>query len=320
LGLLAGVGLVVAVLGLYLFAGMPGSATAAQGVTPATLVVADERSLHHLNLYVANDLGLFKKHGLDVRLVEARDPAAVRDLVLTGQADIFWSCPSVAVMAIAQGAPLKIIAQAKTPCGAVLVVPKGSPVRGAADFTGRRFAGPSANCEGVLAYQGRARAAGGEFGVVVESASRALVDLATGKVDGAILEEPHLSLALGKGFRPVLKDVAAALPCRTINARTGILQERPAALLRFVQATAEANAWLANHKTGPDVQAIAERYTSTPSAILPKALSRLKFSDRVDEARIKRLAEEMRASGLIRENPKERLYAAEFKGVTWAVQ
>jgi NitT/TauT family transport system substrate-binding protein len=301
-------------------AGTTGSAAAAREATPVKLVVADERSLHHLNLYVAQELGLFRKQGLEVVLVEARDPAQARDLVVTGQADLFWSCPSVALMAVAQGAPLKIIAQAKTPCGAVLVVPKSSRISKAAELKGARIAGLSANCEGVLAYQARAREAGGAFQVVVESASRAVVDLSTGKLDGAILEEPHLSLALGKGMRLVLAETAARYPCRTISARSGILMERAEALKRFVAATAEANAWLATHQKSAQAYAIAERYTSTPAGILPKALGRLKFSERIDEGRISRLGEEMLKAGIIRENPQDRLYAQEFRGITWGIR
>ena len=88
-----------------------------------TIVVADAKTTHHLNLYVAKELGIFEKYNLDVQITAVDDNAAARDLAVSGAADVFWSCPTVAIAAIANGAPLKIISQVKVPCTSVLVVP-----------------------------------------------------------------------------------------------------------------------------------------------------------------------------------------------------
>jgi NitT/TauT family transport system substrate-binding protein len=294
-----------------------GYAGAGRNGFPPGLVVADDRSLHHLNLYVAQELGLFKKHGIDIILMETRDPVAARDMVLSGRADIFWACPTLAIMDIANGAPVKIIAQAKTPCHSVLVVAKSSAVRTIADLKGKRIAGLSANCEGILAYQVKAREKGGEFRVVVLSAGRSLIDLAAGKIDGAILEEPYLSMAESRGFRAVQRETASRFPCRTINARTSILKENPEGVRRLLAAINEANSIIARDPASPKLLAIAERYTGFPEKAVKPGISLFTFSEKIDERRIDRLVEEMLAAGIIRENPGERLYSAELKGLTW---
>ena len=281
------------------------------------LVVADDRNLHHLNLYVAQELGIFKKHGLDVTIVDVRNAAASRDLVLSGQADIFWACPTVAIMSVSNGAALKIIAQAKTPCGSVLVVSKGSLIRTAADLKGKRISGLSPTCEGVIAYQKKARSSGGEFTVVVQNGGRAIADLKAGRIDGAILEEPHLSLAEQSGFRPVLRDAAKIFPCRTINARTAALKESPEAFRRFVKAIAESNAIIRRNPVSHQIITIAGKYTAIPEKVLKTALAHLHFSEKIDQQGIARLTGEMTATAIIRDNPSGRLYAPELKQITW---
>jgi NitT/TauT family transport system substrate-binding protein len=294
-----------------------GIATAKKDATPARIIIADAQTTNHMNLYVAQEMGLFKKHGLDVAIVEARDPALARDLVISGQADVFWSCPSVAVSAIAGGAPLKIIAQVKTPCSSLLVVPKGSPIRSYKDLNGKRIAGSSPACEAVIAYEKKAREAGARFVLEKLAGGPAIVALDSGKVDGAILEDPHLAIAEVKGYRVILRDAPQRFPCRTINARTAYLKEDPEALKRLVAAIREANILIAKNPASRQVAEIARKYTGAPQQAIKRAAHRLTFNDTIDEKGLYVLSEELAALKEIRENPKENLYAAAFKGITW---
>src|SRR5512137_1979335 len=81
--------------------GVTGVATAKKDEASARIVVADAKTTHHLNLYVAQELGYFKKRNLDVSIIESKDLAAARDAVVSGQSDVFWSCPTVAIAAVA---------------------------------------------------------------------------------------------------------------------------------------------------------------------------------------------------------------------------
>ncbi|QEM68753.1 ABC transporter substrate-binding protein [Geobacter sp. FeAm09] len=300
-------------------AGMGGAAAARKDAAPARVIIADAKTTNHLNLYVAQERGLFRKHGLDVAIVEARDPALARDLVVSGQADVFWSCPSVAVTAIANGAPLKIIAQVKTPCSSLLVVPKGSSIRSYKDLNGKRIAGSSPACEAVIAYEKKAREAGAHFVLEKLAGGPAIVALDSGKVDGAILEDPHLAIAEIKGYRAILRDAPQRFPCRTITTRTAYLQENPEALKRLVAAVREANALINKAPASRKIAETAQKYTGVPQQTVTHAARRFTFSDRIDEKGLNTLGEELAALREIRENPKDNLYAAALKGITWGV-
>jgi NitT/TauT family transport system substrate-binding protein len=294
-----------------------GVATAKKDEAPARIVVSDAKTTHHLNLYVAQDLGLFKKHNLDVTIVEAKELSNARDAVVSGQADVFWSCPTVAIAAIANGAPVKIISQVKTPCTSVLVVRQDSPIKTWKDLKGKHIAGISPTCEAVIAYEKKARENGGEYILEKLAGGPAIAALEAGKVDGAILEEPHVSIAELKGYKVVLRDAASQVPCRTINARTAYLKDNPEALKRFIEAIKEANAIILKDPNGKQVVEIAKKYTGAPEDAIRHGNGRLKFTTVIQEQGLSALADELVSLKNIKENPGTKLYAAEFKGITW---
>ena len=297
--------------------GLCGGAVSSKADAPGTIIVSDAKSLNHVNLYVADALGLFKKHGVAVTISETRDQSASLDAVVTGRADLFWSCPTVGISAIGNGAPLKIISQVKSPCSWVLVAGKKSHLTSWRDLKGKHIAGTSATCEGVIAYQKRAKNAGAEFVLETLAGGQALVALETGKIDGAILEEPYVSSAERKGFSLFFRDTASQVPCRVITARTGYLTENPEALKRFVAAIQEANSIILKDPRGTVVTEIAKRYTGIPDHTLKQVISRLHFTTTIQEQGLLSLADDLVALKNIRENPGKRLFAKEFRGITW---
>ncbi|NTW70294.1 MAG: ABC transporter substrate-binding protein, partial [Chlorobiaceae bacterium] len=219
-------------LGLLSLVGVDSTAISA----PAKIVVADAKTTHHLNLYVAQELGIFNKYKLDVSIVPVADLAAARDLVVSGQADVFWSCPTVAIAAIANGAPIKIISQVKKPCTSVLLVPKDSPITRLSDLKGKNIAGISPTCESVIALTVAARKNGGQFNLQKLAGGPALAALEARQIDGAILEEPQASIAELKGYKVLFKEAAENIPCRTINARNTFLKSNAKELKTFIKA------------------------------------------------------------------------------------
>ncbi len=281
------------------------------------IVVADAKTTHHLNLYVAKDLGYFENRGLDVSIIETKDLAASRDLLVSGRADFFWSCPTTAIAAIANGAPIKIVSQVKKPCTSVLVVSPDSPIKTLADLKGKRIAGISPTCEAVISITVAAKKAGGEFNLEKLAGGPAIAALEAKAVDGAILEEPQVSIAELKGYKVLFPTISANIPCRTINARTAFLKSNPDAAKKFIEAVEEANSLILQNPASDQVVAIAVKYTGAPADAIKHGNSRLKFQTTVDEPGISALADELIALGDIRENPGRRLYADEFRGITW---
>ena len=307
---------IVACLGL-LAASAPFSPASSAPAAPFKIVVADANTTHHLNLYVAKELGIFDKYGLDVVIESVEDNAAARDLVVSGTADVFWSCPTVAIAAIANGAPFKSIAQVKKPCTSVLVVEQDSPIASFADLKGKEIAGISHTCEAVISLAVKAQDAGGPFNLQRLAGGPAIAALESKSVDGAILEEPHVSIAELAGYKVVFPDVSANIPCRTINASDRIIASNAEELKLFVKAVDEANGVILSNPTADNIVAIASQYTGAPKEAIIHGNDRLKFTITIDRDGLSKLGDELVKLGNIKENPKDKLFAAAFRGVTW---
>ncbi len=306
----------VAALAITMFL-LSGTAGIVSADATTKIIVADARTTHHLNLYIAKELGLFQKYGLDVAIISVKENADSRDLVISGQADVFWSCPTLAIAAIGNGAPIKMISQVKRPCTSVLVVKKGSPIKTYRDLKGKRIAGISPTCEAVISLERKARDAGGEFILEKLPGGPAIAALEAGAVDGAILEEPHVSIAELKGYQVLFRDASANIPCRTINARTAFLKDNANALKLFIKAIGEANAIILKNPAGDQVVSIAEKYTGAPRDAIKHGNDRLKFTTQLQEKGLSALADELVAKKNIKENPGTALYAEAFRGITW---
>lgn len=291
--------------------------TTTVAAAPFKIVVADAKTTHHLNLYVAEEKGIFDKYNLDVEIIESTDLTAARDLVVSGEADVFWACPTVAIAAIANGAPIQSIAQVKTPCTSVLLVPEDSPITKIEDLDGKKIAGISPTCEAVISYATAAKRAGVEFVLEKLAGGDAIAALDAGKVDGAILEEPHVSIAELKGYKVLFGEISANIPCRTINARTGIIESNPEELKLLVQAVDEANQLILADPVADDIVAIAVQYTGAPEDAIRYGNDRLKFQIALKTEELIALGDELILLENIKENPGEKLFAEAFKGITW---
>jgi NitT/TauT family transport system substrate-binding protein len=298
----------------------PASASATETKSearPTRIIVADARTTHHLNLYVAKELGLFDKYNLDVEIAAVDDNSAARDMVVSGGADVFWSCPTVAIAAIANGAPIKTIAQVKKPCTSVMVVAQGSPIINLADLADKNIAGISPTCEAVISLTAAAKAQGAVFNLQRLAGGPAITALKGGTVDGAILEEPHVSIAELANYKVIFPDVSANIPCRTINASNRILASNAESLKGFIKAIDEANAIILSNPTAENIVKIAVDYTGAPAEAIIHGNGRLKFGIKLAVDGLKALGDELLALGNIKENPGDNMFAGEFKGTTW---
>jgi len=283
----------------------------------AKIVVADAKTTHHLNLYVAKELGLFKKNNVEVEIIPVDDNAAARDLVVSGGADVFWSCPTVAIAAIANGAPIKSIAQVKTPCTSVLLVPQTSKITKLSDLKGKNIAGISPTCEAVISLTAAAKKAGGEFNLQRLAGGPSITALKGGSVDAAILEEPQASIAELDGYKVLFREVSENIPCRTINASNRALAANAEALKNLVKAIDEANKIILSNPTADNIVKIATDYTGAPENAIRHGNNRLKFGIDLKVEGLNGLADALLAEGNIKEKPGDNMFAAEFKGITW---
>ncbi|MDR0233355.1 MAG: hypothetical protein LBI31_00865, partial [Zoogloeaceae bacterium] len=136
-------------------------------------------------------------------------------------------------------------------------------------------------------------------------------------VDGAILEEPQASIAELAGYKVLFREVSANIPCRTINASNRVLAANPEALKSLVKAIDEANTVILSNPTADNIVKIAIDYTGAPKEAILHGNGRLLFGTKLPVDGLRALGDELLAEGNIKENPGDKMFATEFKGITW---
>ena len=93
----------------------------------------------HVPLYVARELGIFRKFGLEIEFVPPADPNDPLKLVAAGQADFALSYQPSVTMARAQGLPVKAIGVLIDHPLSCMLFLKKSGIKTAADLRGKRI-------------------------------------------------------------------------------------------------------------------------------------------------------------------------------------
>ena len=159
----------------------------------------------HAALVVAQQRGLFAKHGLAVELIAPADPNAPPKMVAAGQADYAVSYQPALQMLVAEGLPLvRVGVLVAQPLNALVTLESG-PIKSIADFKGRKIGYSVSGVEEAT------------LAAMLESAGLTLKDvtlvninfalttaLMSGQVDGVIgafrnFELNELDLAKAKG-------------------------------------------------------------------------------------------------------------------------
>jgi len=93
----------------------------------------------HVPLYVARDMGLFKKHGLEIEFVPPADPNDPLKLVAAGQAAFAIGYEPSVIIARAEGLPVKSIGVLIDHTLSCLLYLKKSGIQTAADLRGKKI-------------------------------------------------------------------------------------------------------------------------------------------------------------------------------------
>ena len=300
------------------------------------IVVADANPTHHLNLYVAQEKGLFAKRGLEVDIQQTSSGVAA---VVGGEADIVFNCPTGVITPIAKVQNITIIAQVKIPCTSVLVAPVNAPYKTPADLKGQQVAGLSTTCCAVILIRDTLRNQyNTDFELVTLAAGAAIAALDAGQVKAAILEEPFVALALlakdAQGqpkYKTFFNGSSDAdgdgknepnlagenPPCRTINANKDFVATRTDGAKAFIDAIKEADRLILANPLAPDIVDIAQKYVSVDRQVIINSNQKLDFTIQLASEQLKGYADALVRQGAIDKNPGDALFAPEFKGITW---
>jgi ABC-type nitrate/sulfonate/bicarbonate transport system substrate-binding protein len=160
-------------------------------------------SISFLNIFVARDAGLFKKHGLDVELIQMAGPLPVAALA-AGEID-YLTGYTTGIVATGQGAPLKgiMISLRKPPF--YLVAEPG--IQRAGDLAGKRIGVDRIGSlqHLVVRLMLRAKGTDPEKAIFTQtgSVSNTVTSLGQGAVSAAVLSGPHNVIMAQKGFRQI---------------------------------------------------------------------------------------------------------------------
>ena len=160
-------------------------------------------SISFLNLFVARDAGLFKKHGLEVELIQMAGPLPVAALA-SGEID-YLTGYTTGIVATGRGAPLKgiMISLSKPPFFLVAE----PAIQRANELAGKRIGidriGSLQHLVARLLL--KSKGADPEKAIFTQtgSVSNTVTSLGQGAVSAAILSSPHNVIMTQKGFRQI---------------------------------------------------------------------------------------------------------------------
>lgn len=194
--------------------------------------------------WVAKDLKLFDKHGVDVDLVMITGGARSMAALLGGSTQFATGSATAPLLAAARGGDVVLVAASynKFPA-AIIAKPE---IRSPKDLRGKRLGilnfGGSHDLGMQLAFREWGMKPSEVNVLIGGDAPTRLLALTAGRIDATLLSPPHLTKAVKAGYR-VLADMGemrARFSQSTVYVRRSYLRENRDVVKRFLKAYAEA--------------------------------------------------------------------------------
>lgn len=207
-------------------------------------------------LWIAQDLGLFAKYGLDVNLVYIASGVISVNALLSGSVDIIAAAGSSVVSAAARGAPLVIIASLGHIAYKLVALPAITNVqslKGKVIGSSRIGAGTDYALKRLLPKLGLTP--GKDVQLIptgISESDRRLLMMLQGKIDATLATEDNLLQLGARGAKlSVLADLydnGVYTTGSDIATSRQLLKERPQQLKAFIMALTEGTAYGRAHK------------------------------------------------------------------------
>lgn len=282
---------------------MTGSASAQ---TPIAVRVATSPQAATAEAFFAEDLGNFKKYGLDVHIQtlgrgtgSATTAVVVGKSADIGEADVISLCS-----ATEHGIPLALLAPSNSYIASsvplnVLVVAKGSALASGKDLDGKTLAVPSIVGPAKVAAAKWIDTHGGDVGTVkfVELPYTTMAGaLASGTINAAMISEPSFSSA-GDGVHviahPFQDEFGKEFQLSYWFASPEWAKANSDAVHRFALAMRDTAAWTNDPKNAQRYKEILQKYTHFPDDAIAK-MGRATYGETIDS----RLAEPLTDSAM----------------------
>jgi ABC-type nitrate/sulfonate/bicarbonate transport system substrate-binding protein len=269
----------------------------AQVPAPLNLRVAATANDTYASAYFAQDMGFFTRAGLNVDLETMNNGAAIAAALSAGSMDIGVATPIILANAVLHGLPVVIVA-----AGAIsirgttteaLCVAANSALKTPKDFEGKTVAlnglhtGPEVNLDAWLTQGGSDIT---KVKLVEIGFSAMGQALESARVDGAVMTEPAMTVALGSNNVKILADLDTVVAPVYVNscwfAMHDLAQKNPELIRRFQSAIYAAQKWANGHHA--ESAAILAKY-SKMDLDLVRRMNRTTFSEGLRVADIQTL-------------------------------
>jgi putative hydroxymethylpyrimidine transport system substrate-binding protein len=306
------------------------AALVALGLTLTPAAAADKLTVlldwfvnpDHAPLIVAKEKGFFKKHGLEVELVEPADPNLPPKLVAAGQGDIAVTYQPNLYLQVQEGLPLaRIGGVVDTPLNC-LVVLEGGAVKSIADLKGKKVGYSISGFEdallGVMLENNGLKASDVEMVNVNFALTQALMSKQVDAVIGAFrnFELTQIKIAGGKGVAFYPEEHGVPLYDELIYVAQKERLTDPK-IKKFLEAVQEATIYLLNH---PDDSwgAFTKAYPKLDDELNKTAWAQTlpRFSKTpasLDTTRYENFGDFMKERGLIKDVPAVDTFTAEIR-------
>src|SRR5687768_387420 len=251
---------------------VPGLAHAQQNLIVA--MPTTPPNIVHMPIHIANDLGLFKKYGLEIKVVELAGGVYTFRAMVAGSADIASASGPFSIVGKSKGATTKMILANMPKLEASMIVNKD--IKTLADLRGKRIGIQEPGGFADVLARGVLRAAKIDPKEVkfVSIATEDVPALVAGQVDTAILHVEQEMIAQSK--IPSLHAIARLWEIQPDNLYNVMavmektIQDKRPALKAFVKGHIEATRLIYTDKA--KVLPIIVKYTKLPADVVAKSL------------------------------------------------
>jgi NitT/TauT family transport system substrate-binding protein len=251
---------------------VPGAASAQHKLTVA--MPTTPPNIVHMPMHIANDLGLFKKYGLDIKVIELAGGVFTFRAVVSGSADVASASGPFSTVGRAKGSGTKMILANMPKLEASMIVTKD--IKTMADLKGKRIGIQEPGGFADVLARGVLRAAKIDPKDVsfVSIATEDVPALVAGQIDTAILHVEQEIIAQQK--IPSLHAIARLWEIQPDNLYNALvvteklIKDQPAAVKAVVKGHIEATRLIYTDR--PKVVPIIAKYTKLPNDVIEKSL------------------------------------------------
>ena len=193
-------------------------------------------------IWIANDLGIYKKHGLDAEAVLLGGGPLVASVLLSGSADVGVGAGDAPVRVALQGGDMKIFALQKH--ARILSIVSKPSIQDLSQIKVLGIQSLGSSTHNYWLWYARQRKLAEQQVQFVHTSSSAenFLALKSGRVDAGVFGPPFDVQAERDGFRLLVEGVKnpQPFPATAYFATTAFLTKRPDAARRYIEAMKEA--------------------------------------------------------------------------------